>query len=966
MWNVHDELEGFRGVRSRQRRTTLKKRSVLGGVESYLRKEKWRIFSATLAADVKFNQRICMPVLRPLAWATMYTSKGEQSCCFEELLTTRFCCCQGLMAHGQLRVGFSWQATRKGVSTEDVPLAASTGQIDLPALADIARDEECLVLKLDFILPRLFTFDFGQTSLLWTPSGLFQPQVHLPSTNSLQLIHRLLDNLISRHEEQAPSVRVHLSQVLLFFWCPNELKDERRLFYLDILHELQVACLSYGAEVIIVDPFEWYGSSVAIQPDMLSLFLQELCHCKRFSSGPFFVAITCEQCNTFVLPSVLAEEVVSQLTTHFSEQKRPFPFSDLYQTVQDSKGRRYFELKRFDTLGQKGLDAYALLCMRLETCRQTEQDEPWLSKIFPYLYELLISRASEGEAQFNNRSLVVWKRDIAVTKLNLHQGDDSSHDRASCLGSQRSSGLSTCDVEILMAPLVHVQTFSDPSSTTFIKQGSLDSYLRKFYYRVSTKLKCKIQAGLDVGRSESDEDQLLLSFKEDGIVHCQYALCHQKDILLGQDSLVSQVKAAFEKINAGQRSIAILKGSHGQGKTALLCHIADEVSSWMDIGYVVLRFARLTPLSSTIHELLLGCCLELCGQFQLKTILPDRVSRYSIQQIFDWLKECCDQVAYKTCGKPVLLLVDDIHRLKESSSISDSKLPFWLPTRLPPNMLFLATLNEEVHLEQRFYTDVVTRDCIFAIPPLLADNCRLLYERYIDRGGDGVQLLSNDSRLDGMGACPLAIRMLAEMPETVEWISSEQANEPANVLTKLAALVDARFRMAERRCGSLICRFALSYIECAHFGLTLGELLDLLTCCEPAMHEVLSKAGKDQEVHQFPLAIWLKLKQCLGCLLEEVVCDGRTVYKWAHRFVVGVVRRRYLCTVQELKDCHMSLATLLNSTLSPIGIMDSAALNVKLRPVMPRPLVYASNDGTPVFNLRVIRSLWYHLLHTGE
>ncbi|KHJ46044.1 hypothetical protein D918_03707 [Trichuris suis] len=46
---------------------------------------------ARLAADVKSNQRICMPVLRPLAWATGYTSKSGQTCCRGELLTTSLC-----------------------------------------------------------------------------------------------------------------------------------------------------------------------------------------------------------------------------------------------------------------------------------------------------------------------------------------------------------------------------------------------------------------------------------------------------------------------------------------------------------------------------------------------------------------------------------------------------------------------------------------------------------------------------------------------------------------------------------------------------------------------------------------------------------------------------------------------------------------------------------------------------------
>ncbi|KHJ46043.1 hypothetical protein D918_03706 [Trichuris suis] len=745
-----------------------------------------------------------------------------------------------------------------------------------------------------------------------------------------------------------------------------ELSDERRLFYLEILPELQLTCLSYGAEMTVVDPFEWCDWSIAVRPDMMDLFLQELCHCKNFSGGPFFVAVVCEQCSTFVLPSVLAEEVVSQLSDYFSEDQSLFVLDDLYQSTQDDVGQRCYKLRTFDSIGQKGFDTYARLCQRLTAYRETEPDGPWLSKIFPYLHELLIAHASEGEKHFNQRSLVVCKKGIAATQFSsLHQNEGSPSERLSPVGGQHSYGLPACDMEILMAPLAHLQMMNDSTLSNTAKQSSLDSYLRRFYYRVSAKLKCKIQAALDLRRSESDEHQLLLSFKEDSIVHCNYALNRRKDIFIGQADLIGQVKTAFENVSAGQRSIVLVRGSHGQGKTALLCHVSEIVTAWMDVGCVIVRFARLTPLASTVHEMLLGCCLELCRQFKLEMDLPDLASKYSTQQIFDWLETCCDQVAYKTCGKPVVLFVDDIHRLKENSSISDSKLSFWLPPRLPSNMVFLATVNDEVSLDERSCPDVVAWDYVLVIPPLSTENCHILYERLKDESFASSELSATGNYIGDLSSCPLAVQMLAEMPATIRWLSTDQMSE-SNILTKLAAITDARFKMAEHRCGPSVCRFALCYIECARFGLTLSELLDLLTCCEPAMREVISKHGNDQEIYQFPLSVWLTLKQCLGCLLEEVVCDGRSVYKWSHLFVIGVVRRRYLCTVQQLKDCHMSLVALFNNTLSSVGIMEPALLNAKLRPVMPRPLVSTSNDGRLSFNLRRIRSLWYHLLHTGK
>ncbi|CDW56860.1 NACHT domain containing protein [Trichuris trichiura] len=771
-----------------------------------------------------------------------------------------------------------------------------------------------------------------------------RPQAHLPSINSLELIHSLLDNLMSCSKERKLDVRPHLSQVLIFFWCPKELSDERRLFYLEILPELQLTCLSYGAEMTVVDPFEWYDWSIALQPDMVNLFLQELTYCKNFSGGPFFMAVVCDHCNTLVLPPVLAEEVVSQLSDYFSENQSPFVLDDLYQSAEDAVGQRCYKLKTFDSIGQRGFDTYARLCQRLRAYHETEPNGPWLSKIFPYLHELIIAHASEGEKHISQRSLVVCKKGIAVTQFaSLHQNEGSPCERLSPVGSQHSSGLLACDVEILMAPLPHLQTLNDSLSNT-TKQSSLDSYLRRFYYRVSANMKCKIQAALDLRHSEDDEHQLLVSFKEDSIVHRNYALDRRKDIFIGQADLIGQVKTAFENVNAGQRSIVLVRGSHGQGKTTVLCHVSEIVTAWMDVGCVIVRFARLTPLASTIQEMLLGCCLELCQQFKLEMDLPDLASKYSTQQIFDWLETCCDQVAYKTCGKPVALFVDDIHRLKENSSISDSKLSFWLPPRLPPNMLFLATLNDEVSLDERSCPDVVTWDYVLIIPPLSMENCRILYERLKDKRCECSESSATESYIGDLSSCPLAVQMLAEMPATIKWLSVDQMNE-ANVLAKLTAITDARLRMAEHRCGPSVCRFALCFIECARFGLTLGELLDLLTFCEPGMLEVISTRGNVQEIFQFPLSVWLKLKQCLGCLLEEVVCDGRSVYKWSHLFVIGVIRRRYLCTVQHLKDCHMSLVALFNNTLPSAEIVEPALLNAKLRPVMPRPLVCTSHDG---------------------
>lgn len=57
----------------------------------------------------------------------------------------------------------------------------------------------------------------------------------------------------------------------------------------EIVPELQQFCLNYGAELLIIDPFQSSDKDLTDDPFLLQTLLTEIDQCRQLSAGLFFV-----------------------------------------------------------------------------------------------------------------------------------------------------------------------------------------------------------------------------------------------------------------------------------------------------------------------------------------------------------------------------------------------------------------------------------------------------------------------------------------------------------------------------------------------------------------------------------------------------------------------------------------------------------------------------------------------------
>jgi hypothetical protein len=77
---------------------------------------------------------------------------------------------------------------------------------------------------------------------------------------------------------------------------------ERECLWREIVPELQQFCLNYGAELLIIDPFQSSDKDLTDDTFLLQTLLNEIDQCRQQSAGLFFIVslLTSLFCNLIV------------------------------------------------------------------------------------------------------------------------------------------------------------------------------------------------------------------------------------------------------------------------------------------------------------------------------------------------------------------------------------------------------------------------------------------------------------------------------------------------------------------------------------------------------------------------------------------------------------------------------------------------------------------------------------------
>ncbi len=383
----------------------------------------------------------------------------------------------------------------------------------------------------------------------------------------------------------------------------------------------------------------------------------------------------------------------------------------------------------------------------------------------------------------------------------------------------------------------------------------------------------------------------------------------------------------------------VVQGPSGCGKTALLGKVLQEVTppprddgTRAATGPIVLaRLIGTTSESSSVRSLLSSLCRELRRVFPVETIREsadgdtETFSPPVPTEMNQLMDEFYTQLGRATAARPIYIFLDAVDQL---DSADDGRAVNWIrsPLVLPPDRACHARLVVSCLSPSREFPkdsepcepfrQLKARQLLDAEPlgSLNEKDARRLFaSRLRDAGRDLAatqrKTIRRAIRRATDGRQPLFLKILSD--EACRWQSFDQPLAIPRTLTQLLEQVIVRLE------GPLehdrLVRIALSYLVSARYGLSEGELLEVLFQ-DPEYEKFLSK--NNEKYHhdlppkstRIPIALWARLRSDLAPYLAERAAPGTAVLNFYHRQVAEVVRMRYLQSPEEQVSRRRQLA----------------------------------------------------------
>ena len=220
--------------------------------------------------------------------------------------------------------------------------------------------------------------------------------------------------------------------------------------------------------------------------------------------------------------------------------------------------------------------------------------------------------------------------------------------------------------------------------------------------------------------------------------------------------------------------------------------------------------------------------------------------------------------------------------------------------------------------------------------------------------------------MDSFQKCPLPLYLKLAFDETLRW-KSYTPDSDIHLEQNVREIIDDLFERLERRHGILLVSHALAYITASKNGLTEPELEDLLSLDDEVLNDVYQYWTPP--VRRLPPLLWIRIRSDIGDYLIERGADGTQVVFWYHRQFIEAARERYLKDQQAEKiHANMSdyfLGTWSSGVKKPFVSKQGKELSMD-RLVPKQPLMFDSREDKPIFNLRKLSELPFHLLYSGN
>ena len=390
-------------------------------------------------------------------------------------------------------------------------------------------------------------------------------------------------------------------------------------------------------------------------------------------------------------------------------------------------------------------------------------------------------------------------------------------------------------------------------------------YLENFQIVVSTHLMSLIEQQLTQVTCVTnchDEKRSLYDDLLTHLYHCSKCIA-QCYMPRGIEDIEDRMKQALVVGEKDEHQAMLVHGPDGSGKSALVSRLAQAAVQLLGKNTCMLvRYVGLTPSSYATFDLLRSVCIQLNHVLKQDACMGSYTSIEELVACYHNLLNLASKLA-----QSLLIVIDGVDHLKPFYQDLHSKL-HWLWIRLPPKVHLVVTVtsgtNGSVSVFTKLKENLPASDFSFEIGPLddtniqhVVNDALTRHKRQLNPGQNTA--LCNTIR---QNAVPLFAILL--LNESLQWNSDLELTCGGDLPSTIDAIINATFVALEGTFGKKVISHLTRYLSSAHHGLSEMELLDLLSCNNDIMLEVLTPTQLQSGMMRFPVYIWLHIKKMLG------------------------------------------------------------------------------------------------------
>nr|KAF6481332.1 NACHT and WD repeat domain containing 1 [Molossus molossus] len=759
-------------------------------------------------------------------------------------------------------------------------------------------------------------------------------------------------------EPPSSSVAIFISSTV------SDMDAEREALQSTAYPEVQSFCQKHGLMFEVVDLRWGIQDTQATDHMTTELCLEELDRCQKTSLGPAFVALLGDQYGPCPVPTLIEEKewetLKAQLITrpgdlelvahHFQRDENTVPPTYVLQAL----GTR-------ETHGPEEATLTSVLRRGAQEARKLglitqEQWHRYYRSVIEWEIERGLLSLTDGD-----QGATVFLREIR--DLNKHILEDCTLkmvDRLAdgCLDTDAQNLLSNLKGRIADTQPGVLKAHHLPWSRDLVNPQNkaharyLKALGEQFVARANHQILQRLQE-LEAGRQE-------LAWLYQEIRHHLRLSVEATRTFCGRQELLAQVGQRLLQSNNHPHTPLVLFGPPGIGKTALMCKLAEQVPGLLGCKTVtILRLLGTSQMSCDAPSLLQSICFQVCLAYGLP--LPPAQVLEVHTRVVQFFHTLLHTVSCRNFESLVILLdsvddVDSIHRAR--------RVP-WLPSKCPPRVhLILSACSGQQGVLDTVQQTLMDPESYWEVKPLSSNQGQEMIQLLLTASRRTLSPGQRDLLWASLPECGHPGQLRLAFEEARKWASFIVPAPLASTAEEAMHQLCARL---EQTHGQLLVARVLGYIVSSRQGVSEAELKDILSLDDEVLQAVYQDwTPPSKELLRFPPLLWVRLRRDLGNCLARRPVDGFTLLAIAHRQLAEVVRERYLLGPEKAKR-HGMLADFFLGTWSQ-GTKKLITLPLVGKPlnldrkVAPQPLWFSDT----VANLRKLKELPYHLLHSGR